>query len=82
MIPVPESETSSGELAASVVNLIRPVRVLPACGVNETFTTQLAAAAKVAPQVVESMAKSPGLVGAEVVEATMLAMFNVASPEL
>lgn len=71
--PVPLSVMLSGLLAASLVMTMLPLRAPAAVGVKVTLMVQLAAAARVAPQVVV-LAKSPLM--------PMLAMFSVAPPLL
>ncbi len=70
--PVPVSGTCCGLLPALSVMVMSPVRAPTWVGVNVTWIKQLAPWARVLPQVVELMAKSP--------LGVMLPMFSVAEP--
>ena len=72
--PLPVKVTTCGEPAASSVKVNAPDLAPKAEGVNVTFTMQVTVCARVAPHVVEALAKSP--------VATMDAMFRVALPVL
>src|SRR6266568_3815869 len=59
--PEPESATVCGLLLAESANASVAVRVPDTVGLNTTLTEQLAAAARLVPQVWPEIAKSPGL---------------------
>jgi hypothetical protein len=75
-VPVPESTAICGLPAALSVTTNAAVRTPVAVGLKVSETMQLALAAKVAPQLLDAMAKSPALVPPR----AMPLMFNIAPP--